>query len=520
MTNHSFAQVARAEIPRNAFNRSHGYKTTFNADLLIPVYVDEVLPGDTFNLRMTAFARMATPIHPIMDNIWLDTFFFFIPNRLVWENWHRFMGEETFPGASTDYTIPMHDAPSGGWTSQSLGDYFGLPTLVDGIRSNELFFRAYNLCWNQWFRDENLTYIASVPTDDTTQAQDAVRSRQKKADYFTSCLPWPQKGEAVDLPLGGQAPVTGIGVQALGAWQVGGSNVTETGGGIVNYPQSQLASQATPNPILLRGDNDVPSVYADLSEATAVTINQMRQAFQIQKMLERDARGGTRYTEIIYAHFGVVSPDMRLQRPEYLGGGTVPVNINPVQQTSETQTGGNTPLGNLAGYGTASINGHGFTKSFTEHGMIIGMICARADLTYQQGHHRMWTRSTRYDYFWPALSHLGEQAVLSQEIYADGTINDQDVFGYQERWAEMRYKPSQITGKFRSNDPESLDPWHLAQDFGDRPLLNSTFIRSNTPMERVVAVPSEPRFLLDCYFQLNCARPLPLYGTPGYIDRF
>lgn len=508
---HNFSQVPQAEIPRSSFNRSHGLKTTFDAGYLIPIYVDEALPGDTFSLNMAGFGRLATPIFPIMDNLFLETFFFFVPNRLIWDNWKRFNGEQTTPGDSTDYTVPVCGVPAGGYPENSLFDYMGLPTKINGLESpNALHLRAYNLIYNQWFRDENLVnpaveYKGNSPDVSTSYT---LRKRGKRHDYFTSCLPWPQKGDAVSMPLGTQALIH----------QGGG-----TGDNIRIYSddagESRILTASTATvQISATSQPTLAQAYADLSDATAATINQLREAFQIQKLYERDARGGTRYTEIIQAHFGVTSPDARLQRAEYLGGGSTPLQVTEVPQTSSTDA--TTPQGNLAAFGTFGFNRHGFTKSFTEHGVIIGLANVRADLTYQQGLNRMWSRQTRWDYYWPALAHIGEQAVLSKEIYADGTANDQDVFGYQERFAEYRYKPSQVTGLFRSNAAASLDPWHLSQEFASRPTLSQTFIEESPPLDRVVAIPSQPDVILDTYFDLKCARPMPTYSIPGLIDHF
>jgi len=520
---HNFSQIPQAEIPRSSFDRSHGYKSTFDAGYLIPVYVDEVLPGDTFNLKMTAFSRLATPLHPFMDNVYLDSFFFAVPIRLIWDNWQKFNGEQTNPGDSTDFLVPQIPAPGPqGFTEASLFDYMGVPTEVDNISICAFYARAYNLIYNEWFRDENLQDSVPVPKgdgpDDDTDF--IVLRRGKRHDYFTSCLPFPQKGPSVGLPLGDRAPVTGIGTNTV--FDNGpGLNVRESGGGTVEYAETLLIRAAASVTYIEEDptDPDVPHIYADLSEATASTINQLRQAFQIQKLYERDARGGTRYTEVIRSHFGVVSPDSRLQRPEYLGGGSSPINVTPIPQTSETQ-GGGTPQGNLAAMGTTTLLNHGFTKSFTEHCVVIGLVSARADLNYQQGLNRAFSRSTRWDYYWPALSHIGEQAVLNLEIFAQGLPADEDVFGYQERYAEYRYKPSVICGQFRSNFAQSLDTWHLAQDFGDLPVLGSDFIEDNPPIDRVIAVQDEPHFLFDSFFKLTCARPMPVYSVPGLIDHF
>jgi hypothetical protein len=505
-----FAKAPQAQIQRSQFNRSCGLKTTFDSGYLVPVFVDEVLPGDTFNLRMTAFSRLATPMRPFMDNLYLDSQFFFVPLRLIWDNFQRMMGEQLDPGDSTDYLVPTMQAPAGGYASQSLSDYFGIPTGIESLEHSSLFHRAYNLIYNDWYRDENLQDSVVVDRGDGPDDPDdyVLLRRGKRHDYFTSSLPWPQKGPSVDLPLGDRANIK-YDFPYDPAYPYVGS--TASGSTFSKFADSPSSTAVGSNP-------SNSTIYADLTDVTAATINQLREAFQVQRLYERDARGGTRYTEIIRSHFGVVSPDARLQRPEYLGGGSTPVNINPVAQTSSTDA--TTPQGNLAAIGTASAHGHGFVKSFTEHGIIIGLVSVRADMTYQQGLNKMFSRSTRFDFFWPTLAHLGEQAVLNREIYAQGTAADDEVFGYQERFAEYRYKPSLITGKMRSQDPQSLDIWHLAQDFTSLPTLGPDFIVENPPVERVVAVQDEPEFLFDSYFSLKCARPMPVYSTPGLIDHF
>ncbi|WNK15055.1 MAG: major capsid protein [Microvirus sp.] len=529
---HQFAMVPKAEIPRSQFVRQHTHKTTFDAGYLIPVYVDEVLPGDTFNLRATMFARMATPLYPVMDNLHLDSFFFFVPNRLIWSNWRKFMGEQDNPGDSISFTIPTQTSPNGGYAVGSLQDYMGLPTVgqVGGgasVQHSALWLRAYNLIYNEWFRDENLQNSAVVDKGDgpDTVANYTLLRRGKRHDYFTSCLPWTQKGTSISLPLGTSAdvkpavPGTSYPIFAHGAT---GSDSLTMIAGTKNVNMQTIDASA--NQVKWGSAAGATGLIADLSTATAATINQLRQSFQIQRLLERDARGGTRLTEIIRAHFGVVSPDQRQQRPEYLGGGSTVVNINPVAQTSGTGiTGGSTPLGNLSAFGTTLAHGHGFSASFTEHGVILGLVQVRADLTYQQGIHKMWNRSTRYDFYFPAFAMLGEQAVLNKEIYCDGSANDTAVFGYQERWAEYRYKPSQISGLFKSTSAGTIDGWHLAQKFTALPTLNTTFIQDTPPMSRVLAVGAAANgqhFILDSFFDNKVARVMPLYSVPGMIDHF
>ena len=539
VSTHKFAMVPRADIPRSSFAIETSHKTTFDAGYLVPVYVDEVLPGDTFNLKMTAFARLSTPLFPVMDNLHLDSFFFFVPNRLIWENWQKFMGEQNNPGDSIDYLVPQTASPTGGYLTNSLQDYMGLPTVnqigaAATIWHSALHLRAYNLIWNQWFRDQNLQDSVPVPMDDGPDdySDFTLLRRGKRHDYFTSALPWPQKGDPVSIPLGTTAPVISNGeapyFRSPGAYA---QIVKNTDWGNAFRPGGDTSSDPLANnsPLLWGSSTSsaglaATGLIADLSDATAATINALRESFQVQRLLERDARGGTRYTEIIRSHFGVISPDARLQRPEYLGGGSTPIIINPVAQTSGTGlTGGTSPLGNLAGVGTALASNHGFTQSFTEHGVIIGMVSIRADLNYQQGLRRMWNRKTRYDFYFPVFAHLGEQEVLNKEIYATGTSTDDQVFGYQERWAEYRYHPSQITGYFRSTAPTTLDAWHLAQKFTALPTLSDSFIEDRPPVNRVVAIGDSAngkQFIFDSFFQIRTARPMPLYSVPGLIDHF
>lgn len=522
---HQFSQVPNVQIQRSKFNRSHGHKTTFDAGKLIPIYIDEALPGDTFNLRMTGFARMATPIFPLMDNCYMDTHFFSVPYRLVWDNWKKFNGEQEDPDDSTDYVIPSRTSPVTISTG-STGDYAGLPLgSVEGY--SVLPFRAMALIWDEWFRDQNLQdSLKPVKTDSGTVSaawseMSVPLSRNKRHDYFTSCLPWPQKGPAIDIPLGTVAPVgsDGTGIKVHNSTD---SFTLSNHAGFGTNQEVGLDAGTGTTGTLYAGtlsDDFASGLVADLTSATAATINQLREAFQIQRMFERDASGGTRYNELIKAHFGVTVPDYRVQRPEYLGGGSSPVQITPVPQTSSTDAAVS-PQGNVAGFGTTSFN-HGFVKSFYEHCIIIGFVSVRADLTYQHGLNRMWSRQTRFDFYQPTLAHLGEQAVLNKEIYYNAADGENDnVFGYQERYAEYRYHPSKITGLFRSAATGSLDSWHLSQDLVARPHLNGTFVQEDPPFDRVIAVPSEPHFLFDSYFDLKCARPMPLYSTPGFIDHF
>lgn len=522
-----FSAVPAAEIERSRFDRSHAYKTTFDAGPLVPVYLDEVLPGDTFDLKATAFARLATPLKPVMDNMYLDVHFFFVPYRLVWDEFQEFMGERknpnddpsllTVPRTSVKLNRPVGD----------IADYFGLPrneaAPTDSIvHVSALPFRAYYQIYNDWYRDQNFIAEQAInySSDETPVGQGALKYRLKRHDYFCSALPWPQKGDPVFIPIASSAdvvtnslPVTlrGVTDNTERNLQVSFPNSTNT----VSYSGAGISAAQN-----VKWGNET-GLQVDLTNATAVTINDLRTAFQIQKLLERDARGGSRYIEIILSHFGVHSDDARLQRPEYLGGGTQMINISPIAVTATTT---DSIQGELTGFGTVITKG-GFKKSFTEHGIVMGIVSARADMTYQNGVERFWSRKTRYDFYWPALSHLGEQEILNKEIFAQGSATgdstqDLGIWGYQERYAEYRYKPSRITGRFASSDSTSLDVWHLAQDFDTLPALNGFFLVENPPIDRIIAVPGEPHFLLDMWFDLKCDRPMPVYSVPGLIDHF
>jgi len=538
-----YSMVVRPDVPRSVFASGATLKTTFNSDWLVPIYVDEVLPGDSHRVNLTAFARLATPFFPVMDNLYLDTFFFFVPYRLIWEHANAFFGEQNNPADTTAFLIPVVTSPVGGFAVSSVYDYMGIPVVgqIGGaatINVNALPLRAYLLIYNQWFRDEDVNNSVGMPFSDGPDLATAypMQNRNKRPDYFTSCRPWPAKPgpwlqsftsvggvgphftEPFHFGLQLGAPVSGIGMDAAGVANTVNQQVHETGGGsagsIVTYPSSTVTTAA--------GDIFVKAGLSAGVPDVRVTINNLRLAYHVQRLLETNARGGTRYTELIRAHFGVISPDMRQQRAEYLGGGSTPININPIAQTSATGlTGGSTPLGGLAGIGTGVVQNHGFSSSFTEHGVILGLANVRADLTYQEGLHRMWFRRSYLDFYWPAFAQLGEQPVYSKEIYCDGTAGDDTVFGYQERWAEYRYRPSLITGKFRSKTAGTLHAWHLAQSFAARPTLSSTFLATgvSTVLEaRILAAGAgalNAEVLFDAYFDVRMVRPIPARSVPG-----
>lgn len=526
-----FAMVPKSDVPRSTFHTTHSYKSTFDMGYLVPVHVDEVLPGDVHRGEVTVFARLNNLLFPLMDALQLETFFFFVPSRLVWTNWKKFMGEQAQPGDSISYTVPQLASSAGGFAVGSLYDYFGLPTVgqVGGgnvISVNALPIRAYALTYNEWFRDENLeaAFVTTFGDGPDAEASYSMKRRGKRHDYFTSCLPWPLKGGVeVPMPLSGTADVT--------PRVIGGSGSVPTfrnsGATTVYTPITGTSPAFNLSPTGTWGAGEVlrwgdPALVADLSTATGATINAMRLSVATQQFLEKNARGGTRYTEILRNHFGVMPEDFRLQRPEYIGGGVSSIQTSAIPQTSATGvTGSSTPVGSLTAQATAAGQ-HRFQYHAKEHGYIIGIVNVRADLTYQQGLHRMWSRETRYDFYWPTFANLGEQAVLNKEIYCTGAAADDDVFGYQERWAEYRYRPSRITGLFRSTSSGNIDEWHMAQQFTALPTLGSTFIRDTPPASRVLAAGASAngmQVLFDSVFSVRCTRAMPTYSVPG-LARF
>ena len=514
--NHSFSRVAGQPIPRSGFDRSWGHKTAYNVGDLIPIMLDPVVPGDSYQVTMQGLARLSTPVLPLMDNLKLETHFFFVPNRIVWDNWTKFMGEKDDPNDSTEYTIPTIDMEGGQFGEQSLGDYFGLPTKVDNLKVSALPFRGYQRIYNEWYRSQDTTAKKAEHKGDTNDkvSDYSVLKRNRYHDYLTSTLPNPLKGSDVGLPLGLSAPIISNGQDPnfIGGDLPANNRLMGTDG------PREVKTEYNPsgNPALRFGNET--GLLADLTNATAGTINSLREAFAVQQLLELDQRAGTRYVELIKAHYGITVPDFRLQRPEYLGGGRTNMLVTPVPQTSNSGQD-TTPQGNLAGFGTVEFNNHSFRSSFAEHGYVIGIASVIYDNTYQQRLDRHWTYETREEHYFPEFAHLGEQAVLKREVMATGTSTDEEVFGYQERWAEMRYKPSQVTGRMRSNSTTPLDKWHLAQYYTQVPALNEDFLKINEdPVKRVVAIQDEPQIIFDTFFDMKCARPLPTYSIPG-MDR-
>lgn len=522
---HSFAVAPQADIPRSSFRRNMNYKTTMNAGYLTPVFVDEVLPGDTFNLSITSFARILSPLkYPILDNLYLDYQFYFVPIRLVYADYEKFFGSSSGQEGKWAYDdshiMPGITAPEGGFEVGSLADYFGLPTGVSNIKVNALPFRAYNLIYSDWYLPS--VYELDQPVLKTDSTDDDITDyplvkRLKRADAFTAALPEPQRGPGVDLPLGAYAPVVGNG-QSIGFTNganpdvypldsmVGGAGLVVRGTAVNETGQLHLSY-----------DPDSSGMVADLSMATSATINSIRQAFQLQRALERDERGGVRYISVLMSHFGVRSPDARLQRSEYLGGGSTPIQIHSVASTSGNE---DRQQASLAAFGLSGTSGVGFVKSFVEHGYVIALASIRADNTYQQGIPKMFDRWARFDYYWPVFAHLGEEVIKNRTIYAQGTDEDDEPFGYQERYWDYRYGVSKITGQLRSTYSLSLDSWHLAQHFNNLPRLNQEFLEVDVPMSRVKAVVDGPDFLYDSLINLNCVRPMPLFGIPGLVDHF
>lgn len=547
-TESHFSLAPHVDISRSRFDRSASLKTSFNVGDVVPFFLDEVLPGDTFSVDTSKVVRMQTLLTPMMDNVYLDTYYFFVPNRLVWDHWKQFCGENTESAwiPETEYTMPQITAPAdSGWSVGTLADYFGIPTGVPGLSVSALPFRAYALIMNEWFRDQNLQDPLVVPTDDSTVAgvntgtfvTDVAKGGKpfiaaKYHDYFTSCLPSPQKGPDVLIPsaTAGEYPVVTrsqnvdgslitqpLHVKYLGVPTVAPNTPLFSGSGVQDSTRYVNAESSTGQS---NGSPVFDNLWAVASGGLGATINQLRLAFQIQKFYEQQARGGSRYTEVVRSFFGVTSPDARLQRPEYLGGNRVPINVNQIIQQSGTESSG-TPQGTVVGQSLTTDSHSDFTKSFTEHGFIIGLMVARYDHTYQQGLNRLWSRKDKFDFYWPVFANIGEQPVKNKEIYAQGNTTDDEVFGYQEAWADYRYKPNMVTGEMRSAYTQSLDVWHLADDYSSLPTLSDSWIREDkSTVDRVLAVTSavSNQLFADIYVKNLCTRPMPMYSIPGLID--
>lgn len=542
-----YAQVPHAEIRRAKFQRDFNLLTTMNEGDLIPIYLDEVLPADTFKINLNALVRMATPLYPVMDNAYMDFYFFFVPARLLWKHFQNLMGQNdsTFWAETTEYTTPVTTAPEGGWNVGTLADYFGIPTGVSGLKVNSLPFRAYAKVWNEWFRDENLQQPVTQSMDDTTttgvntgtnlsdaEAGGLPLKVCKYKDYFTSCLPSPQKSaEPVTIPMLGNVPIRsyidaertklakgyGTSTSRSSSWpyeafiQEGpnGNTLRSTG---AESGKSYWTS-STPG---LGESAQVTYLAADLSNTTATTINELRQAIAVQHIFERDARTGTRYKEILKGAWGVTSPDARLDRSEYIGGHRMPINVNQVIQTSSTDS--TSPQGNTGAYSMTTLSRNMCTYSATEHGYVLGLAAIRVDHSYQQGLSRLWTRNTRFSYYDPMLANLGEQAVLNQEIYAQGKAQDEEVFGYQEAWADYRYRTNMVTSEMRSTYAQTLDAWHYADKYNALPTLSSSWIKEGTEnIDRTLAVQSSNshQFICNFYYEQAWTRPMPIYSVPG-----